>query len=218
MGCGQPLCRHDGVPSHSIQVARQDRCVLRRSEVCPHSAKCSQGRVSHRQVSPIKSGPQPVVQLRGGFAVGCPLCYHCQRLGAAIWGIPVDLIPQRRARVTCSRARVDARRSLAYAHTRIVRPRTWTCDARSRRAGLRPGPLDSPDQGAVHGARRPRQDRAMRRLFSRARIRATSRARIRATQSESERVTADRMSGRARLCPTESDLSHLIRLIPLNPT
>ena len=125
-----------------------------------------------------------------------------------------DHIPQRRARVTCSRARVNARRSLAYAHTRIVRPRTWTCDARSRRPGLRPGPLDSPDHGAVHGARRPRQYRAMRRSFSRARIRATSRARIRATQSEGERATAVRMSGRERPCPTESHLSHLISLNP----
>ena len=32
MGCDRPLCRHDGVPSRSIQVARQDRCVLRRSK------------------------------------------------------------------------------------------------------------------------------------------------------------------------------------------
>jgi len=25
-----------------------------------------------------------------GFAVGCPLCYHCRRLGGAIWGIPAN--------------------------------------------------------------------------------------------------------------------------------
>jgi hypothetical protein len=31
-GCGQHLYRHDGAPSSSIQIARQDRCVLRRSE------------------------------------------------------------------------------------------------------------------------------------------------------------------------------------------
>ncbi len=30
MGCGQHLYRHDGAPSNSIQIARQDRCVLRR--------------------------------------------------------------------------------------------------------------------------------------------------------------------------------------------
>ncbi len=29
-GCGQPLCRHDSAPSSSIQITRQDRCVLRR--------------------------------------------------------------------------------------------------------------------------------------------------------------------------------------------
>ncbi len=29
-GCGQRLCRHDGVPSSSIQVARLDRCALPR--------------------------------------------------------------------------------------------------------------------------------------------------------------------------------------------
>ena len=32
MGYGRPLCRHDAGPSSSIQVARQDRCVLRRSK------------------------------------------------------------------------------------------------------------------------------------------------------------------------------------------
>ncbi len=29
-GCGRPLCRHDGGPSSSIRVARQDRCALPR--------------------------------------------------------------------------------------------------------------------------------------------------------------------------------------------
>ncbi len=32
MGCGRPLYRHDGGPSSSLQVARQDSCVLRRSK------------------------------------------------------------------------------------------------------------------------------------------------------------------------------------------
>ena len=32
MGCGRPLCRHDGGPSRCIQVARQDTCVPRRSK------------------------------------------------------------------------------------------------------------------------------------------------------------------------------------------
>ena len=32
MGCGRPLCRHDGGPSSRIQVARQDRSVLWRSQ------------------------------------------------------------------------------------------------------------------------------------------------------------------------------------------
>ena len=29
-GCGQHLYRHDGAPSSSLQIARQNRCVLRR--------------------------------------------------------------------------------------------------------------------------------------------------------------------------------------------
>ncbi len=41
--------------SSSIQIARQDRCAAQ-VEVRTHSAKWSQCRVSHRQISPIKSG------------------------------------------------------------------------------------------------------------------------------------------------------------------
>lgn len=32
MGCDRPLCHHDGGLTNSIQVARQDKWVLRRSE------------------------------------------------------------------------------------------------------------------------------------------------------------------------------------------
>jgi len=31
-GCGKPLCRHDGPWSRHLQIARQDRCVPRRSK------------------------------------------------------------------------------------------------------------------------------------------------------------------------------------------
>ncbi len=35
--------------------------ILAQVEVCPHSAKWSRGRVFHRQISPIKSGPQRAI-------------------------------------------------------------------------------------------------------------------------------------------------------------
>ena len=68
------------------------------------------------------------------------------------------------------------------------------------------------DHGAVQRARRRCQYRAMRRLFSRARIRATYRAH--ATHILRPRPFRRGRLGRARPCPEESHLSHLI---PPNP-
>ncbi len=70
MGCGRLLCRHDDGLSCSMQVARQDSCVL-----C--GSKWSLGRFSHRQISPIKSGPRPIVtdqgRIRGRRSIVPPL-------------------------------------------------------------------------------------------------------------------------------------------------
>ena len=50
-------------------------------DVCPHSAKWSRGRVSHRQISPIKSGAQPIVTAQDRICVRTPvmllLDVHC---------------------------------------------------------------------------------------------------------------------------------------------
>ena len=83
------------------------------------------------------------------------------------------------------------------------------------------GSPDSPDHGAVQGARRLGQDRSMcrslfrarvRALFRarvralfRARIRALFRARIRATQCESEPATASMIAGSTRPCSATLD-------------
>ena len=83
------------------------------------------------------------------------------------------------------------------------------------------GSPDSPDHGAVQGARRLGQDRSMCRSLFRARIRALFRARIRAlfrariralfrtriraTQRESEPVTASMMAGSTRPCSATLD-------------
>ena len=73
-------------------------------------------------------------------------------------------------------------------------------------------PNSNLDHGAVQGARRRCQYRAMRRLCSRARIRATYRAH--ATHILRPRPFRRGRLGRARPCPEESHLSHLI---PPNP-
>ena len=83
----------------------------------------------------------------------------------------------------------------------------------------------APDDGAVHAARRLRQDGVMRRSFSRTRIRATQRERTQdkadgmSGRSSVERLPSgrrddDRRIRDGRRVPPESHLSHLI---PLNP-
>ena len=88
MGCGRPLCRRDNGPSSGNPGRPTGQVCAAQVEVRPHNAEWSPGRASHHQISPIKCGLQPIMTAQAGFAVGCPFCYHCRRLGEAIRGIP----------------------------------------------------------------------------------------------------------------------------------
>ena len=57
-------------------------------EVRPHSAKLSRGRVSHRQISPIKSGPQPIVTAQGRIRGRMPIVLPLPAIGRSHLGNP----------------------------------------------------------------------------------------------------------------------------------
>ncbi len=54
------------------------KCTL---TVRPHRAKWSRGRVAHRQISPIKSGPQPIVTAQGRFRGRMPIVLPLSAIG-----------------------------------------------------------------------------------------------------------------------------------------
>ncbi len=50
-------------------------------EVRPHSAKWSGGRGSHRPISPVKSGPRPIVPAQGRIRVRMPVMLPLSAIG-----------------------------------------------------------------------------------------------------------------------------------------
>ncbi len=57
-------------------------------EVRPHSAKWPQCRDFHRQISPIKSGPQPIVTARGRICARMPIVLPLSATGRSHLGNP----------------------------------------------------------------------------------------------------------------------------------
>ncbi len=53
-----------------------------------HSAKWSRGRVAHRQISPIKSGPRPIVPVQGRVRGRMPIVLSLSATGRSHLGNP----------------------------------------------------------------------------------------------------------------------------------
>ncbi len=62
-------------------------------EVRPHSAKWSRGQVSHRQISSIKSGPQPTVTAQGRIRGRMPTVLPLSAIGRSHLGNPGLVVP-----------------------------------------------------------------------------------------------------------------------------
>ena len=78
MGCGRPLCRHDGGPSSSVQAARQDRCVRRGSECALLMQNGHGAEFLIAKSARSRADRYLPCQFRTGFASGHPSCYRRQ--------------------------------------------------------------------------------------------------------------------------------------------
>jgi len=86
-GCGKPLCRRRALVETPPDRPTRQVCAAQ-VEVRPHSAKWSRGRVSHRLIGPIKSGPRPIVTAQGRNRGRMPSVLPLSAIGRSHLGNP----------------------------------------------------------------------------------------------------------------------------------